>query len=355
MKEMNSLERCLTVLQGGIADRVPVVPQSFLFAAESAGVKVGELARNARKMVETQVASQQKCGYDGCVIDFDDATLAEACGAKVIYREDEPAIVDESQLALADLRDVDNLKLPDPWSDGRLPIWLEATRMLVDRIGDHVFVMGRADQGPFDLACLLRGPQHLMVDLMDEANHEAIDRLIDYSRKACELFAKAQKEAGAHATSIGEAFAGPNLISPAMYRRFALEPQTRLIEETQAFGIPMSLHICGNTNWIIGDMAATGAKILEIDWQVDMAEARRIVPESTILMGNVNPSDPLVLGTPEQVENAARNVIIATRGRGLFLSSGCAMGRNTPLENVQALVAAARNFGTHDQIMAIES
>jgi hypothetical protein len=36
-------------------------------------------------------------------------------------------------------------------------------------------------------------------------------------------------------------------------------------------------------------------------------------------------------------------------------TTGCAMGRNTPLENVQALVAAARNFGTHDQIMAIES
>lgn len=353
MKEMSSLERCMTVLQGGMADRIPVVPQTFLFAMETAGTTIGQTVRNARKMVEAQVVCQAKYGYDGCVIDFDDATLAEACGAKVIYRDDEPAIVDESDLALKDLRDVDRLKLPDPWSSGRLPVWLEATRLLVDRIGDHVFVMGRADQGPFDLACLLRGPQHLMMDLMDEKNHAAIHRLIDYGRKACALFAKAQKEAGAHATSIGEAFAGPALISPALYRQFALAPQRRLVEEVQAFGIPMSLHICGNTTAIISDMGRTGARILEVDWQLDMGEARRAVPTSTVLMGNVNPGDPLVLGAPQQVDAAACRVIHATGGRGLFLSSGCAMGRNTPPENVRALVAAAAKYGKYDQIMAL--
>jgi uroporphyrinogen decarboxylase len=353
MNEMSPLERCLTVLRGGIADRVPVVPQTFLFSMETAGIKIGDAVRNACKMVEAQVVSQAKYGYDGCAIDFDDATLAEACGAKVIYRDSDPAIVDESDLALKDLRDVDSLKLPDPWSTARLPVWLEATQRLVQRIGDRVFVMGRADQGPFDLACLLRGPQHLLMDLMDEANHEAIHRLIDFGRRACALFAKAQKDAGAHATSIGEAFAGPALVSPDIFRKFAQEPATRLIREVQDYGIPMSLHICGNTSTIIGDMGRTGAKILEVDWQLDMRQARQAVPADTVLMGNINPSDPLVFGTPEQVDAAACRVIRGTRGRGLFLSSGCAMGRNTPPDNMQALVAAAAKYGTHEQIAAM--
>jgi uroporphyrinogen-III decarboxylase len=46
------------------------------------------------------------------------------------------------------------------------------------------------------------------------------------------------------------------------------------------------------------------------------------------------------------VEAAARKVIEATGGQGLFLSSGCAMGRNTPPENMKALVAAATKYGT---------
>ena len=345
MREMTGLERCLTVLGGGVADRVPVVPQTFMFAAETAGFKVGELARSAAKMAEAQVVSQAAYGYDGCVIDFDDASLAEACGAKVIYREDDPAIVDESALAVNELSEVGKLKLPDPWEDGRLPVWLEATRLLKERIGDRVFIMGRADQGPFSLACLLRGPENFMMDLLDEESEAGVYELIDYCRRACAVFAKAQKDAGAHATSIGDAFAGPNLISPELYRKFALEPEIRLTQEVQAAGIPFSIHICGNTTGIIADMGRTGAKILEVDWQLDMAEARRAVPASTVLMGNVNPSEPMAFGTPEQVEAAARSVIAATGGRNLFLSSGCALGRNTPPENMKALVAAVAKFG----------
>jgi len=345
MNEMTGLERCLTVLNGGVADRVPVVPQTFMFAAETAGIKVGELAHSASKMAEAQIVSLAKYGYDGCVIDFDDASLAEACGAKVIFREDDPAIVDETELALKDLRDVDQLRLPDPWKDGRLPVWLDATRLLVERLGDRVFIMGRADQGPFSLACLLRGPQHFMMDLLDEEREADVHKLIDFCRRACAIFALAQKEAGAHATSIGDAFAGPNLISPEMYRHFALGPEVRLTQDVQAAGIPLSIHICGNTNTIIGDMGRTGAKILEVDWQLDMAEARRAVPESTVLMGNINPSDPMAFGTPAQVDAAVKGIIGATGGRGLFLSSGCALGRNTKPENMLALLAAADKYG----------
>ena len=46
--------------------------------------------------------------------------------------------------------------------------WLEATRILKEKIGDHVFIMGRADQGPFSIACLLRGTTQFMMDLIME-------------------------------------------------------------------------------------------------------------------------------------------------------------------------------------------
>lgn len=345
MRRMTGWERCVTVLNGGQADRVPVVPQTFMFAAETAGIKVGELAHSADKMVEAQLACQTEYGYDGCVIDFDDASLAEACGAKVIFREDDPAIVDEAEVAVKELRDVAELKLPDPMRDGRLPVWLEATRLLKSRLGGRAWVMGRADQGPFSLACLLRGPQNFLMDLLDEESEPGVRALIDFCRRACAVFAKAQKAAGADATSIGDAFAGPNLISPELFRKFALEPEIRLTEEVQASGIPFSVHICGNTTGIIADMGRTGARILEVDWQLDMGVARQAVPEATVLMGNINPSDPMVFGEPAQVDAAVRDIVGATRGRGLFLSSGCALGRNTKRENMRAMMAAAEKYG----------
>ncbi len=341
---MTPLERVTTVLSGGVPDRVPVVPQAFMFSLAAANVRMCEVVRNALKMAEAQAICQERYGYDGAIIDFDDASLAEACGAKVIFRDDEPAVVDENRPRLESLRDVAQLKVPDPEKDGRLPVWLEATHALVHRTGGQVFVMGRADQGPFTLACLLRGAQQFFLDLMSGEDRDAIDDLIGYCRRVCAVFAKAQKTAGAHATSIGDAYASPNLISPKMYREYALPAEIDLAGEVQGFGIPFSIHICGNTTSILPDMARTGARILEVDWKVDIGKARQIVPPETVLMGNVNPSDPMALGSPAEVAAAARQVLESTGGQGVILSSGCALGRDTKEENVRALVAAAHQF-----------
>ncbi len=354
MKEMTGLERCLAMLDGKAVDRVPVVPQTFMFAAETAGMRIGDINRDGKKMAESHRISQDKYGYDGCVIDIDDASLAEACGSRVIFdNPDEPALVDEHNPLVSDLREVPDLKLPDPLKDGRLPAWLEATRELVDMIGDHVFIMGRADQGPFDLLCLIRGTQNLMMELLTE-DPKVIWAALDWCREANLIFAKAQKDAGAHATSIGDSYAGPNLISPDMYRTFALEHEITLARQVQEYGIPWSLHICGKTNDIMADMASTGAKILEIDWQVDMKRAREIVPDSTVLMGNIDPSHPLAHGTPAEVDSLSKEIIEGTRGVGLFLSSGCAMGRNTKPENLTAMVRAAQKYGSGERLMELQ-
>lgn len=352
MKEMTSLERCQAVLEGRLPDQLPIVPQCFMYAVETAGMKISDVNKDGRKMAECHILSQEKYGYDGCVIDFDDASIAEAVGAKVIFRDDEPAIVDESEPVLRDLRDVYDLEVPDPQKAGRLGEWLEATRYLKEKIGDRVFIMGRADQGPFSIACLLRGTTQFMMDLMMEDKALICD-VLEYCRKVSLAFAKAQKDAGAHVTSIGDALAGPNLISPAMYREFALEPERKLTQEVQDYGIPFSIHICGNSSSIIEDMGSTGARILEVDWKMDMAEARAKVPQSTVLMGNVNPSYPLVFGMPFLVDEAVRQVIEKTKGENLFISSGCAMGRNTPDANMKAFIAAGRKYGSYEEVMKL--
>lgn len=340
---MTPKQRVMTVLNGGIPDHVPVVPQAFLFALESAGLKMTDVVRSPERMAKALVECRDRYDYDGCIIDFDDATLAEACGAKVIYRDEDPAIVDESCPLIQDYAQVKDLILPDPASSGRLPIWLETTSRIVEMTKGEVFVMGRADQGPFSLACLLRGAENFMSDLM-EGNPSDIKALIDFCRQACALFAMAQGEAGAHATSIGDAFAGPNLISPLLYREFACGPETDLAAEVQTHGIPFSLHICGDTRTIFADMVSVGTRILEIDWQVDLAKASEIANGRCTILGNLNPSDPLAFGTPDGVDLLATKALEDTHGRNFILSSGCALGRNTKPENVRAMVKAARRF-----------
>ena len=369
MREMTSLERVQAVLNGRKPDRVPIIPQSFLFAAKTNGYDIGQINRNPRLMAESHRVSQEKYGYDGCIIDVDDAALAEACGAKVIFRPDSVAVVDDAHPAVDDLREVPDLKLPDPAKDGRLCEWMETTERLMDMIGDHVFIMGRADQGPFDVLALLRGPQDFMCDLLTE-DEEVILEALKWATQAHIIFAKAMRDIS-HCTSMGDSYAGPNLVSPEIYRTCIKPHHTRLNEAVKDLGMipiyhccgkaesliedfietgdkPYSIHICGDASLILEDMARTGAHLFELDWKVDMVQARRIMPDNAVIMGNVNPSDPMFLGTPDKVLAQSKAIIEGTGGRGLILSAGCALGANTKPENVAALVQAAKLYGTFE-------
>ena len=354
MKEMTSLERVQSVLRGEIPDYLPVIPQSFMFAMADGGYSIGKVNRNPAIMAKCHLECREKYGYDGCVIDVDDSTLAEACGAKVVYRDDNVAVVKESEPVLTDLRQIDELKFPDPEKDGRLSEWLETTSRIAEKIGREAVVMGRADQGPFNLLCLLRGTQEFMLDLLEE-DEEVIQHALEWTTRVHVAFAKAQLKAGATMTSMGDAYASPNLVSPDIYRTYAKPYECRVVEEVQTEEKPYSIHICGDTNKIIKDMGETGARILEVDWKLDLAKAREEIPESTVFMGNVNPSDPLYLGTPEEVDLAVRKVVEATRGKGLIISSGCAIGANTSPENMRALIAAARKYGTHENVLKLQN
>ena len=73
MKEMTSLERVRAVLNGEMPDRVPVIPQGFMFCAANCGMHIGQINRDPKKMAESQIRTQEQFGYDGCVIDVDDA------------------------------------------------------------------------------------------------------------------------------------------------------------------------------------------------------------------------------------------------------------------------------------------
>ncbi len=354
MKEtLSSLQRVQAVLDGTRPDRLPVLPLTCIWVGQQAGLTMDEMYGDAARMARAHVEAWRRFGYDGCVISFDTAVLAEACGAKVIRRPDAQIVVDEGAPLLKDLRDVEQLEVPDPHRAGRLPYWLDVTRRVADAVGDEAFVMGCADQMPFSLACALRGTQTFMMDLLTE-DPEAIARVIDYGRRVHIRFATAYREAGARAITTGDAPAGPSMIAPEQYRRFAWAAEKACVEAEQAAGIAVSLHICGNTNPILADMVACGSRLIEVDWMVDLARLRALADATgAVILGNVNPADPLAFGTPAAVEAAVAEAIGQTRGRGFIIGSGCLVSRNTPAANIAALVTAARTHGAGERLAAL--
>jgi uroporphyrinogen decarboxylase len=95
-------------------------------------------------------------------------------------------------------------------------------------------------------------------------------------------------------------------------------------------------------------MCATGARILEIDHLVNLGKAKQEIGHKVCLMGNLNPTDILLNGTPAAVEKATRECIKQAAEDGRYiLSSGCEIPPTAPLENIRAMVTATEKFGRY--------
>jgi uroporphyrinogen decarboxylase len=65
-------------------------------------------------------------------------------------------------------------------------------------------------------------------------------------------------------------------------------------------------------------------------------------------VGNVTPSN-LLKNTPDEVDEEARTICEKMGDKkGFILGSGCEVPINTPPENVDALINAARKYGRFD-------
>jgi MtaA/CmuA family methyltransferase len=340
---MNTIERVHAAITLREPDRVPVDLHNFQPAAAAMGVSMAQVFQDGELLAEAMLKAWREFGHDMILLENGTACNAQACGVQVIYRDD--AAPAAHIPVITRLEDVDALEVPDPYTTFPMCEIIKATRILTREIGDRAWICGRADQGPMDLASQLFGMEPLMLEIATGEKAELVHRLLDYAREVATRYALALIESGAHSTSIGEPVAGPDVMSPRHYRKYAQPQERRMVEGLKARGIILHNHICGNTIPIIHDFIATGAQVLEIDHKTDPVKAKEVGRGKTCFLG---PIDTLLLatGTPQEVEDACREAIeIMAPDSGFILGPGCALSPETPAENIHTLVESAKKYG----------
>ena len=338
---MNGYERVAAALRGERPDRVPVMLHNFMMAAREAGHTMKAFREDPAKLAGSFIRSVETYGYDGVLVDVDTATLAGALGVPLELPEDEPALCRGARLA--SLEEVDDLEPPDVGRYPRAQVWLEAVRLLVRHFEREVHVRGNCDQAPFSLASMVRGAAEWMMDLMDEGNRERAERLLDHCAEAGLQFIRLMAATGAHMVSNGDSPAGPDLVSPQLYRTFALPWEKRLVDEAHRMGLPYALHICGRTDRILDGMLETGADALDLDSKTDTRLAHEKMKDRATLIGNLDPSGVIALGTPALVEEKTRELVaVFADTPRLIVNAGCAIPATTSPANLRAMIRAAR-------------
>ncbi len=328
----------LDALAGRETVRFPCAPLAVHFTAAFAGLTIREYTLDPEVMADCIARCYEAFQPDAVWLSADTWVTAEAMGARVEFTDDNQPPAGVGGPTVQSLADIEAIPTPDPWTQGRQPLLLEALRLLRAKLGPEVFIVACFDQAPFSLACALMGMEGAMRSLRrDPALLQAV--LARCEEHAC-AYALALAKHSADLLSTGDSPAG--LIGPRFYREVALPAEQRLFAGIrQQCDLPLSLHICGDTRHVLADMATAGADVLEIDHTVSLKYGCETVPEAIALWGNLDPVGLLMNGTAADVEAAARDAFAAIRGHGrrrFVLSSGCTLAPGTPAANLRAMM-----------------
>ena len=324
---MNSKERCLAAVEGRSVDRVPVFPLLMSFAAGCLGVSYREFASNGHVLAEAQLKARELFGVDAITACSDAFRVSADLGGEMVFPDSTPPFL--ARPLVRSEADLERLTPPDVARRGsRIADRALATREMVRAAGAECMVLGWVDM-PFAEACSLCGVAEFLTLLHDQPR--LAHRLLEFLTGVVIDFGRVQLEAGVPMIGAGDAAA--SLVSPAMYRAFALPYERRVCAAIHAAGGLVKLHICGNTRHLLPDMVTSGADLFNVDHLVDFSLACETYGAAEkCFKGNLNPVADMLQATPEQCQRLALERLRQAAGRRYMLSPGCEVPAGVSVE-----------------------
>lgn len=335
---MNALERLIASGNGEEVDRVPVCPGIGHYAAVKTKQPMTKVAFDPQLMAEVVLSSLERHNYDstGPITDYGLGT--ESMGSRPVIRDWEQTFV--AEFAVETEADIAKLQIPNPLRDGRMPVIIECEQILVERVGSTVGINGGL-AGPLSFAANLRGTQQLLYDVIDRP--KLVHDLCKIALEAATYFSLAQIIHGGMKT-INIYDPVITMLSNSMSDEFGFAYLKPLIEDLKKHAATVLLHICGDTTRMLERMIDVGADILSVDVEVDLDKAKKIINGRASLSGNVATQNLARLSPEDIYKESCQCIKKAASGGRFTLSSSCEVPLETPQENIDAMVRAARQF-----------
>ena len=138
------------------------------------------------------------------------------------------------------------------------------------------------------------------------------------------------------------------------FRKLALPIVKRVTALCKEYGIPSHIHSCGPETALIqichDETDLTIIDPLELPPMGDcsLKEIKRLYGDKLVLKGNLHTTDVMLNGSVQDVTDASKRAIDdGAAGVRFILSSGDQCGRDTPDENIFAMIETARTYGKY--------
>lgn len=333
---MTSRERTLAALDRLPVDRTPVANPTNVATVELMDLvdaPFPDACRDPDLAARLAATGYTELGFDAVAPYFTIIQESSALGCEMQWEEkDNWPTVRMHRPIWKDSRDV---HVPSGFLEHPDNIAItKSIEILKREIGGEAAIIGKT-MGPWTLAYHVFGVESFLLMTVDDPDETM--RCLHKLKELSILFGEAQIAAGADALTFPDHATG-DLVSGEYYRRFLQDIHTEMAER---FGVPLILHICGNTLDRMPNIAETGMAYFHFDSKNDPQAAMEAVDGKIGLVGNINNPTTLYARGPAEV----REEVFACLDAGVqMIAPECAIPLATKLQNLMAIPEAVREW-----------
>lgn len=343
--EMTPKERRQALLKGQAVDRLPITVSHEIYSAKLVGLNYREAFNAPENVAEKEMNLYRTYGIDGISVSYTSVNFGIRHRSKIKSLQFSTASIDIPRLNKVEDWTELNPEHTEFKRDVAQKVNYEAIQIMQGQVGQEIDIV-YSISAPFTMATGVVAAEQLLRAMFKQPDEvhglmnfvtESIKRIID---KASSL--------GIKDFFIYDPVASGSLIGPKQYQKFS-QPYTREIidyirEKSEDSWVGM--HICGNTTDRLDLIADTGIDAFSLDQKVNLLDAKQAIGDRITLMGNVDPVEIFLQGTPEQMDQAVKECYDQARDTpaGFILRSGCGIPYESPQENFDAYFEAAKKY-----------
>ncbi|MBU5298624.1 MtaA/CmuA family methyltransferase [Clostridium sporogenes] len=330
-------ERLNLVLKSKEVDRPPCICPGGMMnmiiedLMDISGFKWPEAHVNPEIMANLAISMYEQGGFENFGVPFCMTIEAEAMGAIVDLgdKTTEPRVIKYPIESVEQWRQLKKINL----NEGREKVVLDAIKIIKDR-NLPVPIMANLT-GPISVASSLMEPMYFYKELVrkkDEAH-----KFMNFVTENLIEFGKAQLLAGANVITISDPSGTGEILGPRLFKEFVIPYLNRIVDELKDYADGTIIHICGRLKSIYKELNDLHSDVVSFDSISSVTQVLKNVQNKAV-MGNVS-TLTIQNSTKEEVEKLAN----ACMNLGVdILSPACGIGTKSPIENVRAMVNAAK-------------
>lgn len=293
-----------------------------------------ELVQTPELAAEVTLQPIRRFGFDAAILFSDILVVCEGMGQGYKFRDEGGIGMDFAVRTLADVDKLDVSAVVD-----RLQYVAEALKLIRAQLGGRTALLGFAGS-PWTLANFMveggSSKEFTGAKTLFYKEPKLFNRLCEKLTDACTRYLQMQIDTGVDAIQIFDTLGGS--LDAGSFQAASGRWIKQIISGLKG-NTPVIVFSKGTSNW--GDLVATGANVLGVDWTVRLSDVAARLPKDVAVQGNLDPF--LLSTTPEAVAAETRRILSDMKGRpGHIFNLGHGVTPESKLECIQALVDAVR-------------